>query len=415
MGGSKANNPAEYSPISGGVTAPRGFTAGAVYVGVKSRKSHKPDLAILYSERPCSCAALFTTNRFCAAPVTLDREILARGRARAIVVNSGNANAGTGRRGIRDAEAVKAEAERLLGLDEEEAFVCSTGVIGEYLPVEKILDGLRRIVPELSPDNGSDAAWAICTTDRTRKEAAYELRLSGGTVRVGAMAKGSGMIHPNMATMLLFLTSDVSADADVLHGILSAAADKSFHMCTVDGDTSTNDSAFLLTNGASGVALASEADRAAFSALIEHICIDMARRIASDGEGATHLIEVQSYGLPSVRDARLVAKSIAGSTLFKAAVYGRDANWGRIMAAAGYSGADVDPTHADCVIRSAAGEVEVMRDGFGVDFDEALAARVLAEHDITVIVRFHQGSGEATAWGCDLTREYVRMNGEWRT
>ncbi|MBE6909283.1 MAG: bifunctional glutamate N-acetyltransferase/amino-acid acetyltransferase ArgJ [Ruminococcaceae bacterium] len=402
--------------IDGGVTAPRGYLAGAVYVGVKSRKKHKPDVAMLVSERPCAVAAMFTTNRFCAAPVTLDRAILSRGKGvRAIVINSGNANAGTGERGLRDAKAVETEAERLLELGEDEVFVCSTGVIGENLPVDKVTDAMRRIVPALSPEHGSDAAWAICTTDRTRKEAAYELPLSGGTVRVGVMAKGSGMIHPNMATMLVFLTTDARADADFLRATLRAAVDRSFHLLTVDGDTSTNDSIFLLANGASGVAVESAEDRAAFAALIEAICVDMARRIASDGEGSTHLIEVEARGLPTERDARLVARSIAGSTLFKAAVYGRDANWGRIMAAAGYSGADVDPTHADCVIRSAAGEVQVMRDGFGTDFDEALATRVLSEHDVAVSVSFHQGGGEATAWGCDLTGEYVHMNGDYRT
>ncbi|MBO4913684.1 MAG: bifunctional glutamate N-acetyltransferase/amino-acid acetyltransferase ArgJ [Oscillospiraceae bacterium] len=407
--------PAEFSRIDGGVTAPLGYSAGAVYVGVKSRKKHKPDLAVLYSERECACGALFTTNRFCAAPVLLGRELLKRGRTRAIVVNSGNANAGTGERGLRDARTVEAEAEHLLGLGEGEVFVCSTGVIGEYLPVDKILGGLKLIVPELSRDKGSDAAWAICTTDRTRKEAAYELRLSGGAVRIGVMAKGSGMIHPNMATMLLYITSDVEAESAVLQKMLADAADNSFHMLTVDGDTSTNDSAFLIANGASGVRLENEADRAAFYALIEYACIDMARRIASDGEGSTHLIEVRAEELPTLRDARLTARSIAGSTLFKAAVNGRDANWGRIMAAAGYSGADVDPAHADCVISSAAGEVQVMRDGFGTAFDETLATAILSEHDVTVTVRFHQGCAAATAWGCDLTREYVRLNGDYRT
>ena len=404
-----------FTTIAGGVTAPRGFRAGAVYVGVKSRKKHKPDVAMLVSDRPCASAALFTTNRFCAAPVTLDREILKKGRARAFVINSGNANAGTGERGLRDAKAIETEAERLLGLGEDEVFVCSTGVIGEKLPVDKILDGMRRIAPELSDAHGSDAAWAICTTDRVRKEGAWELRLSGGTVRVGAMAKGSGMIHPNMATMLAYLTTDVSADAAFLQSTFAAAVDKSFHMCTVDGDTSTNDSVFLMANGASGVALETQEDKAAFAALIEHICIDLARRIASDGEGATHLIEVTARGLPTERDARLVARSIAGSTLFKAAVSGRDANWGRIMAAAGYSGADVDPAHADCTICSDAGQVRVMEGGFGTDFDEELAKRVLSEHDVTVLVDFHQGDGSAVAWGCDLTREYVHINGDWRT
>lgn len=407
----------EYKLIEGGVTAPRGFTAGAVYAGVKNpnKKSEKPDVAVIYSEQPASCAACFTTNKFCAAPVILDREILKKGKARAIVINSGNANAATGEQGIRDAKAVEEEAEKLLGLGENEAFVCSTGVIGRRLPVERVIEGVRRAVKDMSPEKGTDAAWAIMTTDTKKKESAYELELSGGTVRIGAMAKGSGMIHPNMATMLVYVTTDAQADPADLQKLLSAAVDKSFNMCTVDGDTSTNDSIFLLANGASGVEIKTEEDKAALAGLVEHICLDITRRIASDGEGATHLIEVEAYGLPTERDARLVAKSIAGSTLFKAAVFGRDANWGRIMAAAGYSGADVDPTRADCIIKSAAGKVQVMKDGFGTDFSEDLAKEVLTEHDITVIVRFYQGGGEAKAWGCDLTYDYVKINGDYRT
>lgn len=404
-----------YQVIKGGVTAPKGYTAGAVYAGIKSHKKEKPDVAVLYSEFPTSCAACFTTNKFCAAPVILGRQILKKGRARAIVINSGNANAATGEQGIRDAKLVETETEKLLGLEEGEVFVCSTGVIGQRLPVEKVLDGVRRVVPNMSPEKGTDAAWAIMTTDTVRKESAYELKLSGGTIRIGAMAKGSGMIHPNMATMLAYVTTDAKADPADLQKMLSSAVDKSFNMCTVDGDTSTNDSIFLLANGASGVEIKSEEDKAALSGLVEHICIDLARRIASDGEGATHLIEVEAYGLPTEKDARLVAKSIAGSTLFKAAVFGRDANWGRIMAAAGYSGADVDPTRADCIMKSAAGEVQVMKDGFGTDFSEELAKAILSEHDITVIVRFYQGDGQAKAWGCDLTYDYIKINGDYRT
>ena len=374
----------EYKVIEGGgITSPKGFTAGAVYVGVKSRKSQKPDVAVLYSETEASCAAVFTTNKFCAAPVILDREILKNGKARAIVINSGNANAATGTQGIEDARTVEREAEKLLGVGENEVFVCSTGVIGQKLPVEKVLDGVRQIIPaKLDKANGSDAAYAIMTTDTVRKESAYELELSSGTIRIGAMAKGSGMIHPNMATTLAYVTTDTM---------------------------------ILLANGASGVEVKTEEDKAALAGLIEHICIDMARRIASDGEGATHLIVVESYGLPTEHDARLVAKAIAGSTLFKAAVFGRDANWGRIMAAAGYSGADVDPTKADCIIKSSAGEVQVMKDGFGTDFSEELAKAVLTEHDITVIVDFHSGDGKAVAYGCDLTYEYVKINGDYRT
>ena len=405
-----------YKIIEGGsITSPKGYLAGACYVGVKSRKSEKPDVAILYSQEPASCAALFTTNKFCAAPVLLGREVLKKGKARAVVINSGNANAATGQQGLENAKKVEVLAEELLGLGEDEVFVSSTGVIGQQLPVEKVLEGVRRIVPTLSVEQGTDAAWAIMTTDLVKKEVAYELELSGGTIRIGAMAKGSGMIHPNMATTLSYVTTDAKVEAAVLQPLLKAAADKSFHMLTVDGDTSTNDSLFLFANGASGVAIESEADRAAFSALLDDICIDMARRIASDGEGATHLMIVEAKGLPTEQDARLVARSIAGSTLFKAAVFGRDANWGRIMAAAGYSGADVDPTKADCILKSAAGEVVVMEAGFGADFSEELAKAVLTEHDITVVVDFHSGDGQATAFGCDLTYDYVKINGDYRS
>ena len=239
----------------GGVTTPKGFLAGACYVGVKSRKSEKPDVAIIYSEQPASCAAMFTTNKFCAAPVILDREILKKGKARAVVINSGNANAATGEQGIKDAKTVETEAEKLLGLGEDEVFVCSTGVIGQKLPVEKVLEGVRRIVPDMSVEKGTDAAWAIMTTDLVKKEVAYEMELSGGTIRIGACAKGSGMIHPNMATMLAYITTDAKIDAAVVQPMLKASTDKSFNMMTVDGDTSTNDSLFLLANGASGVAV----------------------------------------------------------------------------------------------------------------------------------------------------------------
>ena len=405
-----------YKVIEGGsITSPKGYLAGACYVGVKSRKSEKPDVTILYSQEPATCAALFTTNKFCAAPVLLGREVLKKGKARAVVINSGNANAATGEQGLANAKKVEVLAEELLGLGEDEVFVSSTGVIGQQLPVEKVLEGVRRIVPNMTVEQGTDAAWAIMTTDLVKKEVAYELELSGGTIRIGAMAKGSGMIHPNMATTLSYVTTDAKVEAAVLQPLLKAAADKSFHMLTVDGDTSTNDSLFLFANGASGVAIETEEDKAAFAALLDDICIDMARRIASDGEGATHLMIVEAKGLPTEQDARLVARSIAGSTLFKAAVFGRDANWGRIMAAAGYSGADVDPTKADCILKSAAGEVAVMEAGFGTDFSEELAKAVLTEHDITIIVDFHSGDGQATAFGCDLTYDYVKINGDYRS
>ena len=406
-----------YKTIEGGVTAPKGFRAAAKYCAIKVKKepNPKPDVTVVVSDCEASCAAVFTTNKFCAAPVLLGREVLKKGRARAVVINSGNANAATGEQGMENAKKVELLAEELLGLGEDEVFVSSTGVIGQQLPVEKVLDGVRRIVPNMTVEQGTDAAWAIMTTDLVKKEVAYELELSGGTIRIGAMAKGSGMIHPNMATTLSYVTTDAKVSADLLQPMLKAAADKSFHMLTVDGDTSTNDSLFLFANGASGVAIETEEDKEAFAALLDDICIDMARRIASDGEGATHLMIVEAKGLPTEQDARLVARSIAGSTLFKAAVFGRDANWGRIMAAAGYSGADVDPTKADCILKSAAGEVVVMEAGFGADFSEELAKAVLTEHDITVIVDFHSGGGQATAFGCDLTYDYVKINGDYRS
>ena len=255
--------------IEGGVTTPQGFTAGAVYTAIKKRENKKPDVAVLYSDLPCSCAACFTTNKFCAAPVILDREILKKGKARAVVINSGNANAATGKQGIEDARTVEREAEKLLGLGEDEVFVCSTGVIGQRLPVDKVLQGIREIIPgKLAKENGSEAAYAIMTTDTVRKECAYELQLSTGTVKIGAMAKGSGMIHPNMATMLVYVTTDAKADPADLQKMLSAAVDKSFNMCTVDGDTSTNDSIFLLANGASGVEIKTEEDKKAMADLV---------------------------------------------------------------------------------------------------------------------------------------------------
>ena len=399
----------------GGVTTPQGFLAGACYVGVKSRKSEKPDVAIIYSEQPASCAAMFTTNKFCAAPVILDREILKKGKARAVVINSGNANAATGTQGIEDAKRVETEAEKLLNLGEDEVFVCSTGVIGQKLPVEKVLDGVRRIVPELSKDKGTDAAWAIMTTDTVRKEVAYEMELSGGTVRIGAMAKGSGMIHPNMATMLAYITTDAKVDASVLQGMLKKSTDKSFNMMTVDGDTSTNDSLFLLANGASGVAIETEEDKAAFAELLDSICMDMALRIASDGEGATHLMVVEAYGLPTEKDAKLVARSIAGSTLFKAALFGKDANWGRILCAIGYTPGDFSIDKVCVWLSSKAGEVYVCENAAYHPYSEEEAAKVLAEHDVLVKVDMGTGDASAKAWGCDLTYDYVKINGDYRT
>ena len=400
----------------GGITSPRGYETGAVYVGVKSHKSYKPDVAILYTKRPAACAALFTTNRFCAAPVLVDREILRAGRpVHGVVINSGNANAGTGAAGLASARRVEALAEELLGLDAGEMFVSSTGVIGERYPVEKVEDAVRRIVPTLSPESGTDAAWAIMTTDRHKKEYACELTLSGGCVRIGAMAKGSGMIHPNMATTLTFITTDAAIDRDVLQEMLRTACDGSLHMLTVDGDISTNDSMFLFANGASGVAVESEADRAAFGAALNELCSDIARRIAADGEGACRSLVVEAAGLLSNEDARSVARIVAGSTAVKKALGALRLHWGPVLTAVGCARAELSSEHLSCRVSSAAGELVLAQEGMGTEVNPERLEDVLTEPEVTLSLDFHMGPYRATAYGCDLTGEYVRLNGDYRT
>ena len=401
----------------GGVTTPKGFLAGACYVGVKSRKSEKPDVAMIYSEYPASCAAMFTTNKFCAAPVILDREILKKGKARAVVINSGNANAATGEQGIKNAKLVETEAEKLLGLGEDEVFVCSTGVIGQQLPVEKVLEGVRRIAPDMSADKGSEAAWAIMTTDLVRKETALELELSGGTIRIGACAKGSGMIHPNMGTMLCFLTTDCAISSEMIKSALLETVQVSFNRISVDGDTSTNDTCCVLANGLAGNPVITEKgpDYDAFVEALRALCVELAKKMASDGEGATHLITCTVTGAGSEQSAETVAKSVIGSALTKAAIFGADANWGRVLCAMGYSGEDFNPDKVDVAFQSQAGSVQVCAKGRGLDFDEDLAKRVLTEHDVTIAITMGEGDSSCTCWGCDLTYEYVKINGDYRT
>ena len=404
--------------IEGGVTTPQGFTAGATYTAIKKRENKKPDVAVLYSDLPCSCAACFTTNKFCAAPVILDREILKKGKARAVVINSGNANAATGTQGIEDARTVEREAEKLLGLGEDEVFVCSTGVIGQRLPVDKVLQGIREIIPaKLAKENGSEAAYAIMTTDTVRKECAYELQLSTGTVKIGAMAKGSGMIHPNMATMLVYVTTDAKADPADLQKMLHNAIDKSFNMCTVDGDTSTNDMCIVLANGMAGNTLIEWQDEEyqAFCKALNEVNTRLARQIAADGEGATKLVTCTVKNSRSEEAAERLAKAVVGSNLVKAAMFGADANWGRVLCAMGYSKAPFRPEYVSVAFESAAGSVAVCEKGAALDFDEELAKKVLSESEVTIAVDVNEGEDSATAWGCDLTYDYVKINGDYRT
>lgn len=374
----------------GGVTSPLGFKAGAVYVGIKSHKSYKPDVAVLLSDTPAACAALFTTNRFPAAPVVLGREIVKKGYIRGLLINSGNANAGTGSTGLLAARQVTAFAEETLGLNAGEILVSSTGVIGEALPVEKMKKAVKEITPRLSREAGSEAAWAIMTTDKHRKEAAYELALSGGTVRVGVMAKGSGMIHPNMATVLCFITTDAVMEPDFMRAMLGEACEESFHALTVDGDTSTNDSLIMLASGASGVALENEEDRVHMRTLIGHILGDMAKRIAADGEGAEKRITVRVKGLKDKEDARRIARGVAASNSVKAAL-----GHGRL---------------SEALILSAAGAVESE-----ADFDKVECYLDREGEEVLAYLDFHAGDCEAQAFGCDLTGEYIRLNGDYRT
>ena len=400
---------------NGGVTTPRGFLAGAIYAGVKSRKSYKPDVAVLLSDRQAAVAALFTTNRFCAAPVTLGRELLKQGSARGIVINSGNANAGTGARGLEDAKRIAAFAERQLGLESGQLFVSSTGVIGEYLPVDKIQRAVELIIPTLSPSGGSDAAWAIMTTDKVRKEMAVELTLSGGTIRIGAMSKGSGMIHPNMATTLTFLTTDAAVDRTLLQSLLRDACDSSIHLLTIDGDTSTNDSIFLFANGASGVAVEHPADIEAFADALNQICLTMAKKIAADGEGASRMMTVEVHGLATRESAFAVARAVASSTSVKLALGHARLSWGEILTAVGNSGAECGDTAPDCTIRSPLGEVMLSQKGLAMEDVEQPLTRVLNAAEITISLDFHQGDACGLAYGCDLTDEYVRINGDYRS
>lgn len=399
----------------GSITSPKGFTAGALYVGVKSKKSEKPDMTILLSDREATSAGLFTTNKFAAAPVVYCREVLKHGKARAIFVNSGNANAATGVKGLEDAKKLGECVAKELGIKTEEVFVCSTGVIGVHLPMEKMLQGIKDIVPHMSAENGHLAERAIMTTDLVPKELALEIELSGGKIVIGSMAKGSGMIHPNMATMLGYITTDANISTELMQKMLKNAVDKSYNMLTVDGDTSTNDSLIMLANGASGVKVETKEDIEKFAAAIDYICVEMAKKVAADGEGATHLLIVEAQNLQTLEDARKVARAVAGSSLFKCAIFGRDANWGRVISAAGYSGAEFNTEKIDVYIESVAGRIQVMANGAGLAFDEDKAKAILTEKDITVYLDFHDGDVCATAFGCDLTYDYVKINGDYRS
>lgn len=396
---------------NGSVTSPRGFTAAAVAAEIKY--TGRTDLAVVYSKVPAQAAAVYTLNRFKAAPLQVTEQNISNGIAQAIVVNSGIANAGMGAEGMRLAREMSDCAAEALNIAKDDVIIASTGVIGMPLPMDKVKNGIQKVSKALYADGGHDAAKAIMTTDTVCKELAVQLRIDGKVVTIGAMAKGSGMIHPNMATMLGFITTDVNIDNKALQAAFKANIDDSFNMVSVDGDTSTNDMVAILANGQAGNTLLTEEspDFPAFKEALREICIAMAQKIAGDGEGATKLVECTVTGAATKEDARLAAKAIIASSLVKTAIYGNDANWGRIACAAGYSGAQFDPDKVNIFI----GDVQVAQNGMGLEFDEAKATETLKQKKVNILVKFNIGNEEATAWGCDLTYDYVSINADYRS
>ena len=396
--------------VDEGVTLAAGFSAGAVYAGIKTAGPDKLDLAILASDRPAVVAGVFTTNRFAAAPVLLSRERVERGQARGVVVNAGNANACTSEQGLADAREMTELAAGRLEADPSEVLVASTGVIGVPLPMELVRRGLGEI--DLQSNGGARMARAIMTTDTRPKASALELELGGRTVRLGGIAKGAAMLHPNMATMLAFVTTDAAVEPDVLRDALRAAVADSFNMISVDGDTSTNDTLLVLANGAAGNPVVRDGpDRDALVAALTRVCTDLAVACVSDAEGATRLIRMDVVGARSDEDARAAARTVVRSPLLKAAVYGADPNWGRVLCAIGYSGADVDPAAVDLHV----GGVQLVRAGAPVPGSRELAGEVMKQPEVTFIADLHLGEARATAWGCDLTEAYVVENSAYTT
>jgi glutamate N-acetyltransferase/amino-acid N-acetyltransferase len=392
------------------ITDAAGFSAGAVHAGIK-KDGQSLDLCIIASDRPATAAGVFTRNKVRAAPVKLSEERLRSGRCQAVIVNSGNANACTADRGMADAERMTELTATRLGLSARDVVVASTGVIGVHLPMEKIERGIAQI--ELSPTAGHDAARAIMTTDTRPKEAGVRIRIGGQSVALAGMAKGSGMIHPNMATMLSFVATDAAVAPSFLRRALAEAVGGSFNQMTVDGDTSTNDTLVVLANGAAGNSPldGSDRDSRAFADALLQVSAELAKAVARDGEGATKFIEVVVEGAASVDDARRAAKAVVGSSLVKTAVYGADPNWGRVLCALGYSGAEVEERKVDLRI----GDVWLMRGGEIQAFDRQAGVRALSRDEVKVAVNLNLGSGRGVAWGCDLTEGYVEINGKYTT
>ena len=404
--------------ISGGVCAAQGFRAAGLHVGVKTHNVNKKDVALIVSDAPCAAAAMFTKNVVQAAPIHVTRAHLAAGRVRAVIANSGNANA-CAPRGEENAERMCAAAASALGCAPEEVLVASTGVIGQTLKVDVIEKGVPELFGLLERSDGASdaAAHAIMTTDTVKKECAAEVIIGGKTVRIGGIAKGSGMIHPNMGTMLCFLTTDCAISQEMLQEALGEVVRLTFNRISVDGDTSTNDTCCILANGLAGnPEITSKGDAYVdFVMKLHEVCYHLARQMAKDGEGAKHLITCTVRGARSEEQAETISKSVISSTLTKAAIFGCDANWGRVLCAMGYSGEKFDPERVDVTFGSEAGEILVCQNGRGLDFDEDMAKKILTEDEVEIEIRMAEGDESCTCWGCDITYDYIKINGDYRT
>jgi len=402
--------------VEGGVCAAKGFKASGIHVGVKTKNKEKKDLALIVADNECTAAAVYTRNIVKAAPLHVTERHLKDGKARMVLANSGNANACAPlgeENAVRMCNAIAAE----LGMNETDVIVASTGVIGQTLPVEVIENGVALLVKQLSYDGSNDAAGAIMTTDLILKELAVEFTVGGKTARIGGIAKGSGMVHPNMGTILAFLTTDCALSSEMIQKALINATNVSFNRISVDGDTSTNDMLTLMANGVAGndEIIEPGADYDVFAQALNTVCIELAKKIASDGEGATHLITCHVNGAKSEAEAETISKSVISSTLTKAAIFGADANWGRILCAMGYSGVVFDPNAVSIAFQSNAGNIIVCEKGRGLPFDEDKAKEILTEHDVTIEINLYAGIAECTCWGCDITYDYIKINGDYRS
>ena len=407
-----------YQVIEGGVTAPKGFFAASTAAGIK--KQGVTDMALVYSQTPCVAAGTFTTNVVKAAPVKWDQDIVYnKPTAQAVVCNSGIANACTGAEGFGYCSETAKAAAKALNISEEAVLVASTGVIGRQLPMEKMAAGVAVMAPQLKDtlEAGTQAAQAIMTTDTKKKEVAVSLEIGGKTVTIGGMCKGSGMIHPNMCTMLGFVTTDVSITKELLQEALSEDVKDTYNMVSVDGDTSTNDTVLLLANGMAENPEITEKDDnyKIFKDALNYINTALAKKIAGDGEGATALFEVKVIGAESKEQAVTLSKSVVTSSLTKAAIYGHDANWGRILCAMGYSGAKFDPEKVDLYFESKAGKIKIIENGVSTGYSEEEATKILSEEAVTAIADMKMGDASATAWGCDLTYDYIKINADYRS